>query len=359
MSGSAHLYFPALQFKDGERLALERLRSEEKDAVRRILTLPSERSRKVDRINSVIRRLRRLQKFLCESWNDRYIYVDFSEIADILTRGEVTEEIAHIVNSAMECRVGLRFVVDVNKFSAMQKAFHELEIPFAIRLRTEDITHIEQDLSRKLRQLSTQRRYDIFLDFSYIENRVVVSEILPPFVEYVSNKIKTIYEIMRDIKDSVIFLAGSFPKDLASIPLGLSKLKRWEWVIWSKACRNGGFDAGFGDYATRHPLPVHEEIRPELMNVSASIRYTVGDEWIILRGEGTRTSTEGYAQYHGLAKNLVESVYFRGEGFSYSDKKIAEIANKVSGPGNTTTWISLSVGHHISEVIAQLTSSSS
>lgn len=365
MSGSAQQYFAALQFKEGERLALERLRSEEKDVVRPILTLPSEGGRKTHRIDFVIRRLEKLQKFLCGSWNGRHIYVDFSKIAEILTEGKVAETIVHVVNSAMKSRVDIQVVVDASEFRTMKKAFHSLEIPFAIRLRTNDIAHIDQDLISRLKHLSTQRQCDIFLDLSYIErienieDDILRQDTLTKFVEFVTSRINRIYEEMRGMNVTVNFLAGSFPKDLVNIPLGLSKLKRWEWVIWSNACRNGGFDAGFGDYATRHPLPVHEGIRPELMNVSASIRYTAGDEWIILRGEGTRTSTKGYAQYHDLAKQLVESGYFKGEEFSEFDKKIVEIANRMSKPGNTTTWISLSVGHHISEVIAQLTSLSS
>ena len=52
---------------------------------------------------------------------------------------------------------------------------------------------------------------------------------------------------------------------------------------------------------------------------------------------------------------LINSGYYKGENFSFGDKKIMEISkgNKEDG-GKGTTWVTISTNHHLTLVLKQL-----
>ena len=66
-----------------------------------------------------------------------------------------------------------------------------------------------------------------------------------------------------------------------------SKLMCWHsWLPTRSTPTESEISTGFGDYAIAHPIPT--ELDPRTMRMSASIRYTTSDEWLILKGRNVR-----------------------------------------------------------------------
>ena len=147
--------------------------------------------------------------------------------------------------------------------------------------------------------------------------------------------------------------AGSFPPDLSHLEVAEHMLPRVEWQLWKRiaASRHTSRIPLFGDYAVLHPF-----VRPNFrgMNISASIRYTTDDYWVIMRGEGLRNEGgAGFDQYPANAELLMQRQEYCGAEFSYGDRYIFERPSKKENPGNPTTWIAAGVNHHITFVARQ------
>jgi len=108
----------------------------------------------------------------------------------------------------------------------------------------------------------------------------------------------------------------------------------------------------FGDYTIFHPF---ERRNFPGMNISASIRYTTEDDWLIMRGEALKKKDgAGYAQYPANAEMLCEKKEYCGRSYSYGDKYIADSLLHTSHPGNPKTWLAAGINHHLTLVARQL-----
>jgi hypothetical protein len=155
----------------------------------------------------------------------------------------------------------------------------------------------------------------------------------------------------------VVLAAASFPEDLSEVDAAtVSTLTRREWELWSMLQRRPTLlprqDLVFGDYGIAHPVP--KELDPRTMRMSASIRYTTPDSWLVIKGRNVRQY--GFEQYFDLCRALVQRREYRGASFSWGDEFISKCAERESGPGNATTWRKVGTNHHITLVARQLAS---
>ncbi len=154
--------------------------------------------------------------------------------------------------------------------------------------------------------------------------------------------------------NTVTITAGSFPPDLSHLQVGEHPVPRVEWQLWKgiAGSRHTSRIPLFGDYTILHPF-----VRPNFpgMNISASIRYTTDDYWVIMRGEGLRNEGgAGFDQYPANAELLMQRQEYCGAEFSYGDRYIFERPLKRKNPGNPTTWIAAGVNHHLTFVVRQI-----
>ena len=91
------------------------------------------------------------------------------------------------------------------------------------------------------------------------------------------------------------------------------------------------------------------------MNVSASIRYTTDDHWLVMRGEGLLNEDgDGHAQYPANAQLLMQRPEFRGSDFSFGDNYIYERPKNRDKPGTPRSWVTAGVNHHLTFVVRQI-----
>ena len=88
------------------------------------------------------------------------------------------------------------------------------------------------------------------------------------------------------------------------------------------------------------------------MKPPATIRYTIDNNWYIIKGDNVRDY--GYGQYHELSRKLLTSRYYCGPTFSWGDNYIQTCVNKNAKTGNLSTWRQVGTNHHIMKVIQDI-----
>lgn len=151
-------------------------------------------------------------------------------------------------------------------------------------------------------------------------------------------------------------VGGAFPENLSHLPKNDQyEIDRSDWCNWRDQAMGLAHVARiptFGDYTIQHPIFAEA---PEHANISASIRYTSSDYWVIIRGEGLQNEDgPGYEQYRANAQLLLERDEYCGAEFSYGDDYIAKLSRGENGTGNPETLIRAGINHHLTFVVNQL-----
>ena len=92
------------------------------------------------------------------------------------------------------------------------------------------------------------------------------------------------------------------------------------------------------------------------MQVSATIRYTTEEHWLLVKGESTR-SVPPSSQFPLLATRLVYGhlqQHFAGSAHCFGCQSIKAAADGASGYGSAGVWRKLGTIHHLSAVMRGL-----
>lgn len=147
---------------------------------------------------------------------------------------------------------------------------------------------------------------------------------------------------------SLTVLAGTFPKDLQGFkPVGRHDLARAEWHYFDEHVLHDSelsAFASFGDYPIQHP--VYSE-PPKPCFPTASIRYTLEDSWIIMKGEMlSKKDDPGARQWPAQAKVLSSfDGEFCGQDHCSGCRFISSLANSKNATGNCTEWLAATFNH--------------
>lgn len=187
---------------------------------------------------------------------------------------------------------------------------------------------------------------DLLLDFQVTDGQCLT----------LGNVSKSIPNILKWRTFSVA--SGAFPVDLSNFTVDLHFIPRSDWENWLSQVNSKKLprQPSFADYTIQHPI--YKEPVPG-SNPSASIRYTLHEQWLIMRGQGLRSAkSNGHKQYPALAQLLSKRNEFLsfGAGFSYGDAYIEKTGRdvKTKETGNPRTWLRAGINHHIACVVAQL-----
>lgn len=124
---------------------------------------------------------------------------------------------------------------------------------------------------------------------------------------------------------------------------------RREMLLWKNARKqHPNFQIYFGDYGVRGPSTGETGFG----NTNAKIRYTIDNEYFIVRGHVIRKPIGGF-QHCDLARKLINSGHYLYPDFSWGDKEIQRCANGEIG-GGSTTWIKIDTSHHVAYVVAEV-----
>ena len=150
---------------------------------------------------------------------------------------------------------------------------------------------------------------------------------------------------------------SAFPLSMGVVNRNSSaRIARSEWLAW----RDGLFTQRatlerlptFSDCVIQHPVGV-ENFDPTFMQVSASIRYASGNDWLLVKGESTKRNPPGN-QFPQLATQLVYGQLqgdFAGTPHCQGCQMAKQSADGRTGLGSAEVWRRIGTIHHITTVV--------
>jgi len=151
--------------------------------------------------------------------------------------------------------------------------------------------------------------------------------------------------------------ASAFPINMTGLQEGFNYVERKEWKVWKHIVtalkERVPRLPTFGDYAVQHPEPPE---LPPFIRMTANIRYTTDNHWLIAKGRVLNSANRAKDQYPLLCQQLIKHQAYCGKSFSWGDEYIYKCAHNQGGPGNATTWRHVGTSHHLAFVVDQISS---
>jgi hypothetical protein len=337
-------YVPVMRTKGAELAALRTLQPKLRSLITPLLEFPPRLAQECRALAQLEAATERIALHLA-GWSGRSVFVD----TDILGRTEPSVT-AHLASSL--ARAGIRPVMVASLKTGPGSSYTRSILAvlerhgsgICLRISSEELrlTSVEMMIRECLRRYgASPAMVDLIVD-----RRGVQSDSYT-FSDFAS-RIPSI-----DSWGSLTVIAGSFPKDLSRLARGEThRLARHEWVQWQALASWKGRRPAFGDYTIQHP---YFSEPPAFPNVSASVRYTLEDEFLVMRGEGVlNEGSPGYAQYNGWAQLLVDRPDYFGREFSAGDRYISERSINRDSTGTPRTWLQAAFSHHLTTTALQV-----
>jgi len=352
-----HHYIPCLRWKMGEYQAILKLCDESKDALTPLIEVPEigfdfeEQKPK----KSIDGHLAPFGRRVDQKWHNRPFFVDLKLICSGLRMGDGSHPVSFVLDDLRGKGCLAVPVFGFDRDSEYQKAVQDAAAidgrGICIRVSVEEAARgIDKKVNSLLEKTSmVMGDLDLILDLG-APNFVPVEG----FSRVVKAIIGRIPKLNRWRTFSII--GTSFPASMGEIKKSPEILQRNEWLLYQRLIDSLVVEGlrlpTFGDYGINHPDVLDLDMR--FIKPSASIRYTIDDAWLFIKGPNVRD--HGFAQYRDHCHNLVSSPEFMGPNFSFGDRYIAQCAAGTSGTGNLTTWRQIGTNHHLQKVVADVAS---
>jgi hypothetical protein len=349
------IYVPILRGKEGEFAALEALEPDVRKLIKPLVEVPGV---PFDYANE--RPARTLQEHvqgiaarLCKCWGGQplYIHMPYFEDSGKLNDGRTALE--SVLADCKELGVAASPVVSSSSSAAYLAAaaahVNSAKVPACLRLSVEDFEEDrdpDEIIVGIVDQIGTYSDIDLIVDLEHIGTDAARAVLVA----------RSLMGMVPSLPQwrCVIVASASFPVDLSEVSRdSVSVLQRSEVALWralQKRPVKQRSDLVFADYGISHPEPT--ELDPRTMRMSASIRYTTEEGWLVLKGSNVRQF--GFEQYFDLCRDLVQRKEYSGPEYSWGDFFINQCALRTAGPGNATTWRKVGTNHHVTLLARQL-----
>ena len=286
-------YIPILRWKQAERLALKNLFDEDRKLITPLIEITPKifeapvQGKKKGMKPDPARVLEDEAKNLLESWQNARFFLDLG-----LIEGRVApvrggqHPLVYLAALARSYKLSLVPLVRLNGRDEYQSAVSGiLKLDgrgICLRLLAKEV--LEPKFPQAVR--SVLRKFE--LDESNVDFLLDYETFGPQNPE-----LKTLLAKIPDLGRwrSLIVACGAFPEDLQRCEKGSTPIPRHDWLIW----KNQFFDetsiqrrASFSDYTIQYG---HYKEPVEHCIPSVSVRYTLENEWLIMRGEAPSTKT--------------------------------------------------------------------
>lgn len=348
MTGPDH-YVPVLKVKRGEKKALQCISARLQPRITPLLEIVE---RKPDKDATVDEHLNTSFKDLAESVRPYpRCFLDAHEIE--VDRASAAAEVFRRASNE-----GIVFtpVTGISRTTDVEAALSNRTHGIALRLTRQEfeVGGLGANIKAFLRLHSlTPHEVDIIIDLGGVDDFIVdgISALTDGF--------------MADVPDQLEW--RTFTVSSCAFPLSMGGVdrhshefvERAEWMAWKDRLftRRHGLSRlpTFSDCAIQHPRGV-EGFDFRTMQVSASVRYTLSEQWLLIKGESTRV-VPPVVQFPRLATRLVYGHlrrHFAGEDHCAGCASIKRAADGAPGFGSPEVWRRIGTIHHITKVMEGL-----
>jgi hypothetical protein len=358
-------YVPILRWKQAERFALRHLHEKDRGRIIPLIEITPKSfdapktGKKEGKKPDPGQVLEDEAKELLVNWQYAPFFLDLHLIDGLIPAiGGVHHALVHIAETARRFKLHLIPVIGVNRTdeykSAVSRVAHMDGRGICLRLLATEVLkpRFAQKLRAVLRNIELDKNnVDLMLDYQRFDPQ--------------NPDLKTLLAKIPDLSRwrSFIVACGAFPQDLQKCEKGSNRIPRNDWRTWkSQFVDETSIQRrpSFSDYANQYGL-YKEPV--ENCNPSASIRYTLEDEWLVMRGEAPRgkvTSEKaerrpGREQYNAHAQLLCEDTeIFYGQDFSWGDDFIYKRSVNKEDHGSPEIWLRAGINHHMTVVSRQI-----
>ncbi len=343
----AHHYIPVLKIKRGEKKALEAISYSLLSKITPLLEIVERKDDKPleDHLNTAFRDL--------VSAIDRYnrCFLDLREI-----EGDgPSASIAAFKRAAQE---GIIFtpVTGLSRSADIDAALDNKNNGIALRFTREELEEgfIRRDLRSfiELHHLS-HAEVDIIVDLGPVNELVQagVSRLASAFLAEIPD---------QDLWRTMTISACAFPISMGVVDRNsYSLVERSDWEVWQNDFHANRQHIArlptFSDCAIQHTTGV-EGFDFRTMTTSASVRYTLPGDWLLIKGESTKRNLPSQ-QFPSLANQLVYghlSEHYAGPNHCVGCELMKDAADGFPGLGSAEVWRRLGTIHHITTVMENL-----
>lgn len=356
MNLSENTYVPALRWRQGEYQALWRLSPEVKDRVMPLITIPPVefdfelwQSKK-----SIHEHVHPFCARYDAKWGKRPAWIaldtkiaegrmnDGSHVFDYVLNGLRLKEAIAIPALPIEA--------DSNTMDAAARATTADSQGAAVLLRLEDL--MSGNPRRAIENFAAS------LDIGYDELDVIVdlrAGNFEPYNVFATALTAALIRLgnLHEVRNFVL-LGTAIPESFAKLAKGSDEIPRHDWLFFKTlltAMPPGMRRPIYGDHTIVHPEFTAMDMRK--VKAAGKIIYTTRNTWATRKGGAFRDNP---AQMHAHCEQVVSNpaFAFRGAGFSYGDKYIADCAAKAETPSNLSRWKDVGINHHITTVVDDL-----
>ncbi|MDQ0895001.1 hypothetical protein QFZ26_002556 [Agromyces ramosus] len=149
---------------------------------------------------------------------------------------------------------------------------------------------------------------------------------------------------------------SAFP-DLAGVARGVSEFSRSDLEVFLTVRDEVNVEIGFADTAIQRADQVDLGVDPKLLTISAVLRYTTADHWLIAKGGLFKASggrSEGGAALVPALDLLVGHSEYRTPFGTEADDWIDQVRASSASPGNPQTWRKWGTLRHLRVTASQL-----
>lgn len=349
MNFGPHHYVPVLKVKQNEKFALKRLSPTFQPLIVPLLEIVE---RKPDNAATIDKHLNTSFNGLADSVQGYpRCFIDTREIA---ADGPLAAE--EVFQRAKAAGIVFTPVTGVYRTADVNAALNNRKHGLAIRLRRHEFE--SGALPARLVDFLSQHalkaeEIDLIIDLGGVD------DLIADGIMALSQK--CLSEVPHQQQWRTFTLSAcAFPKTMAGISrYSHDLMERADWIAWKD-----GLHANhsrllrlptFSDCAIQHPSGV-EGFDFRTMQVSASIRYTLPDHWLLIKGESTKRRP-AKEQFPELAAELVygnHRCFYAGAQHCPGCADIKAAADGASGFGSAGVWRRIGSIHHMTSVMEEL-----
>jgi hypothetical protein len=174
------------------------------------------------------------------------------------------------------------------------------------------------------------------------------------FSGYVSATLNSMASTLLPFR-SVTLAGASAPKDNTSLALGVNRVARTDWMLWTSVRAAVPFRLDYGDYLTGHP-DLTEPPGVAMASATVSARYTLDTCLLIVKGRSSNgpNGLPMRQQYQSHARVIAADAGFSGVPNVWADGQIGLAAAGTPGMASRAKWSGYAANRHLSLVADRL-----